>query len=319
MAYTKIVLDDISNEELQTLVGIDDKNIKYIEELFNISLVIRDNDLYVEGTHDISEIEKFFKLLLKNIKENNVIDKVLISNLKGSLDDLDLEDTSYISKIIAYKRNNQPIKAKTLGQYNYLKAIRDNDITFAIGPAGSGKTYLAVVMAVQALKNDEVKKIVLTRPAVEAGESLGFLPGDLKEKVDPYLMPLYDALNELLGSEKVESYLEKNTIEIIPLAYMRGRTLNDAFIILDEAQNTTSSQMLMFLTRLGLNSRMVVTGDITQIDLNIAKAKSGLKEAFKILKDIDGIRLVELKNEDIVRNHLVQKIIERYDAYRNKD
>ena len=319
MAYTKIVLDDISNEELQTLVGIDDKNIKYIEELFNISLVIRDNDLYVEGTHDISEIEKFFKLLLKNIKENNVIDKILISNLKGSLDDLDLEDTSYISKIIAYKRNNQPIKAKTLGQYNYLKAIRDNDITFAIGPAGSGKTYLAVVMAVQALKNDEVKKIVLTRPAVEAGESLGFLPGDLKEKVDPYLMPLYDALNELLGSEKVESYLEKNTIEIIPLAYMRGRTLNDAFIILDEAQNTTGSQMLMFLTRLGLNSRMVVTGDITQIDLNIAKAKSGLKEAFKILKDIDGIRLVELKNEDIVRNHLVQKIIERYDAYHNKD
>ena len=190
MAYTKIVLDDISNEELQTLVGIDDKNIKYIEELFNISLVIRDNDLYVEGTHDISKIEKFFKLLLKNIKENNVIDKILISNLKGSLDDLDLEDTSYISKIIAYKRNNQPIKAKTLGQYNYLKAIRDNDITFAIGPAGSGKTYLAVVMAVQALKNDEVKKIVLTRPAVEAGESLGFLPGDLKEKGDHSLMPL---------------------------------------------------------------------------------------------------------------------------------
>ena len=206
------------------------------------------------------------------------------------------------------------IAPKTKGQYSFVKAVEDNAIVFAIGPAGTGKTYLAVIRAVSAMKKGEVKRIVLTRPAVEAGESLGFLPGDLKEKVDPYLTPLYDALHDMLGVEQTEKLIEKGTIEIAPLAYMRGRTLDDSFVILDEAQNTTPAQMKMFLTRLGFNSKMVITGDNTQIDLKTG-TKSGLDDAANILKDIEGIKIIHLTSDDVVRNPLVQKIIERYSKF----
>ena len=206
------------------------------------------------------------------------------------------------------------IAPKTKGQYSFVKAVEDNAIVFAIGPAGTGKTYLAVIRAVSAMKKGEVKRIVLTRPAVEAGESLGFLPGDLKEKVDPYLTPLYDALHDMLGVEQTEKLIEKRTIEIAPLAYMRGRTLDDSFVILDEAQNTTPAQMKMFLTRLGFNSKMVITGDNTQIDLKTG-TKSGLDDAANILKDIEGIKIIHLTSDDVVRNPLVQKIIERYSKF----
>ena len=206
------------------------------------------------------------------------------------------------------------IAPKTKGQYSFVKAVEDNAIVFAIGPAGTGKTYLAVIRAVSAMKKGEVKRIVLTRPAVEAGESLGFLPGDLKEKVDPYLTPLYDALHDMLGVEQTEKLIEKRTIEIAPLAYMRGRTLDDSFVILDEAQNTTPAQMKMFLTRLGFNSKMVITGDNTQIDLKTG-TKSGLDDVANILKDIEGIKIIHLTSDDVVRNPLVQKIIERYSKF----
>jgi len=213
---------------------------------------------------------------------------------------------------IGQTARGKPVRVKTLGQRLYVSAIRKRDIIFAIGPAGTGKTFLAVVMAVQALKAGDVKKIVLVRPAVEAGESLGFLPGDLQEKVDPYLRPLYDALYEMLGAEQVSKLMDRGIIEVAPLAYMRGRTLNDAFVILDEAQNTTPEQMKMFLTRLGFGSKMVITGDVTQIDLPKGK-KSGLVDAEEVLKHLDEIAFVYLKQEDVVRHHLVQKIVAAYD------
>ena len=218
------------------------------------------------------------------------------------------------SYMIGRTLTGKAIAPKTKGQYSFVKAVEDNAIVFAIGPAGTGKTYLAVIRAVSAMKKGEVKRIVLTRPAVEAGESLGFLPGDLKEKVDPYLTPLYDALHDMLGVEQTEKLIEKGTIEIAPLAYMRGRTLDDSFVILDEAQNTTPAQMKMFLTRLGFNSKMVITGDNTQIDLKTG-TKSGLDDAANILKDIEGIKIIHLTSDDVVRNPLVQKIIERYSKY----
>ena len=215
---------------------------------------------------------------------------------------------------ICITSRGKPVKAKTLGQEAYVEAIRDNTVVFGIGPAGTGKTYLAVAMAVKAFKAKEVNRIILTRPAVEAGESLGFLPGDLQQKVDPYLRPLYDALFDMLGAESFQKQLERGSIEVAPLAYMRGRTLDDSFIILDEAQNTTSEQMKMFLTRLGSNSKAVVTGDVTQIDLPGGK-KSGLKEVTRILKGIDGITTVYFNEKDVVRHHLVQEIVKAYDRY----
>ena len=218
---------------------------------------------------------------------------------------------------ICITAKGRPIKPKTLGQKEYVKAIASNTITLGIGPAGTGKTYLAVAMAVTALRNKQISRIILTRPAVEAGEKLGFLPGDLQNKVDPYLRPLNDALFDMLGTETYHRYVEKNVIEIAPLAYMRGRTLDDSFIILDEAQNTTSEQMKMFLTRLGFNSKAIITGDITQIDLPNDK-KSGLKEAMKILKDIDDIAICQLTFRDVVRHQLVQKIIQAYEKYDTK-
>lgn len=315
MEYKIIELNDISFEEMIAFMGVNDNNVNVLEDLYHTSIIVRDNEIKVKMNQNIFEIfKKHLDLIFSMLKDGqNITDESLVSTYHIVTSETKENYNYLLKKVIAYNHANKAIRVKTIGQARLIKSISDNEIVFASGPAGTGKTYLAVVMAINALKNNEVKKIVLTRPAVEAGESLGFLPGDLKEKVDPYLMPLYDALDELLGHEKVETLLERNVIEIIPLAYMRGRTLNDAFIILDEAQNTTSSQMKMFLTRLGMHSKMVITGDITQIDLNIKKASSGFKEASDILKGIKGIDIVELNRNDVVRNPLVQDIIDKYE------
>ena len=226
--------------------------------------------------------------------------------------------SSMSTDTVCITSKGKPVKAKTLGQKKYCEAIKNNTITFGVGPAGTGKTYLAVAMAVTAFRAKEVSKIILTRPAVEAGEKLGFLPGDLQSKVDPYLRPLYDALFEMLGAENFQKYQERGTVEVAPLAYMRGRTLDDSFIILDEAQNTTPEQMKMFLTRLGFNSKMVVTGDITQIDLPTGK-KSGLKRVLRILKNVDDIEICRFSQKDVVRHRLVQEIIKAYEKYESEE
>ena len=248
--------------------------------------------------------------------EGEITDQTVNYTIDSVKDGIDHE-ALYGSDCVCITAKGKPIKSKTLGQKKYVEAIKNNTITFGIGPAGTGKTYLAVAMAVKAYKNKEVSRIILTRPAVEAGEKLGFLPGDLQNKVDPYLRPLYDALYEMFGFETYQKHVERGSIEVAPLAYMRGRTIDDSFIILDEAQNTTPEQMKMFLTRIGFNSRVIVTGDVTQIDLPDGK-KSGLKEVEKILKDIDDISFCYLSDKDVVRHQLVQKIIKAYDKFEQR-
>lgn len=298
-----------------TLFGPSDSFLKIIEEKLDVSLVTRGGQVSVSGDpNKVQTVEDVLKGLIKLVKrgiaisERDVVYAVQLAE-EGMIDALvDLYDEE-----ITINSKGKPIRVKTLGQRRYVQAMRKHDLVFAIGPAGTGKTYLAVVMAVTALKKGWIKRIVLTRPAVEAGESLGFLPGDLKEKVDPYLRPLYDALHDILGTEHTARLLERGTIEVAPLAYMRGRTLEDAYVILDEAQNTTPEQMKMFLTRLGFGSKMIITGDITQVDLPKGKT-SGLAEACETLKDIKGIAFIELKRLDVVRHPLVQKIIQAYEA-----
>lgn len=298
-----------------TLFGPSDSFLKIIEEKLDVSLVTRGGQVSVSGDpNKVQTVEDVLKGLIKLVKrgiaisERDVVYAVQLAE-EGMIDALvDLYDEE-----ITINSKGKPIRVKTLGQRRYVQAMRKHDLVFAIGPAGTGKTYLAVVMAVTALKKGLIKRIVLTRPAVEAGESLGFLPGDLKEKVDPYLRPLYDALHDILGTEHTARLLERGTIEVAPLAYMRGRTLEDAYVILDEAQNTTPEQMKMFLTRLGFGSKMIITGDITQVDLPKGKT-SGLAEACETLKDIKGIAFIELKRLDVVRHPLVQKIIQAYEA-----
>lgn len=300
--------------EAMALFGINDKYLLQLEDLLNISIVTRGEQISVSGdSENIALLEDILPALLAvirkglTISERDVVYAVDLAR-KGKIAQFETLFEDEITK----NRQGKAIRVKTLGQKRYIASIRANDLVFGIGPAGTGKTYLAVVMAVHALKNGLVKKIILTRPAVEAGESLGFLPGDLKEKVDPYLRPLYDALHDVLGSEHTLRLIERETIEIAPLAYMRGRTLDDAFVILDEAQNTTPEQMKMFLTRLGFGSKMVVTGDITQIDLPKG-VKSGLQIADRLLKNVKGISFVHLDATDVVRHPLVQRIIEAYD------
>lgn len=302
------------NEAL-ALFGINDKYLLQLEELLNVSIVTRGEQISVSGkVEDITLLEEILPALLAvirkglTISERDVVYAVDLAE-KGKLSQFETLFEDEITKNVQGKA----IRVKTLGQKKYIANIRANDLVFGIGPAGTGKTYLAVVMAVHALKNGQVKRIILTRPAVEAGESLGFLPGDLKEKVDPYLRPLYDALHDVLGVEHTLRLIERETIEIAPLAYMRGRTLDDAFVILDEAQNTTPEQMKMFLTRLGFGSKMVVTGDITQIDLP-SGVKSGLHVASRLLNDVKGISFVYLDATDVVRHPLVQRIIEAYET-----
>lgn len=315
MEFQNYIINDLNDDVIKELFGINDCNLKQLKSLYETDISFRDN-CFKFFSNDVKNFEVFKRhidLLIEFINAKKELSSDIINqSYYAILDRTDEHFTDAYSKVFAYTFSGKPIFAKTKNQQVLVKAIANHDLTFAIGPAGTGKTFLAVSMAVQAFKKGEVKKIVLTRPAVEAGENLGFLPGDLKEKVDPYLMPLYDALNDLLGNQQFIKMIERNQIEIIPLAFMRGRTLNEAFVILDEAQNTTNSQMLMFLTRLGKNSKMVINGDITQIDLNIKKADSGLIIATNRLKNIDDIAFVYLNNHDVVRNNLVQKIVEAY-------
>ncbi|MGC7819894.1 PhoH family protein [Staphylococcus epidermidis] len=309
-----IQIDDINQS--QALIGNNDENLKAIEAHFNVVIHARGQEIAVKGEkiEHVEKAELVLKNLLKVIELGNTITlkdveaaiKMADNNTIHHL--LDLYDEEITKDAYA-----KTIRAKTMGQRIYINAMKRNDLVFGIGPAGTGKTFLAVVYAAKQLRKGSVKRIVLTRPAVEAGESLGFLPGDLKEKVDPYLRPLYDGLNTVLGREQTQRLIERGVIEIAPLAYMRGRTLDDAFVILDEAQNTTHAQMKMFLTRLGFGSKMVVTGDQTQIDLPKG-VKSGLKEAVKKLSGVSGISIMKMDQSDVVRHPLVSKIINRYEG-----
>ena len=310
-----IKLEAYNIEQLVNLSGVKDENLEVLEDHFQVEISLRGDEMSIVG--DQQQIEKTKKViysLLKLIVSGVSISRrdVIYAQKLVEKDKLDQLSELYHIKI-ARTYNGKLIYPKTLGQKSYYYALKNNDVVFGIGPAGTGKTYLAVVFAVAALKNNEVKKIILTRPAVEAGENLGFLPGDLKEKVDPYLRPLYDALYDMLGVEQTEKLMEKGVIEIAPLAYMRGRTLEDAYVILDEAQNTTDNQMKMFLTRLGFRSKMIVTGDISQIDLP-RNTTSGLIRALDILEGVKGISFIHLSAMDVVRHPVVQRIIERYDG-----
>lgn len=303
-------------EQAVSLFGSFDENIKLIEREYGVSIISRGSDIKVVG--DIESVDKAVRVLNsllvligkgEALSDQNVRYVISLVN-EGNEDKLN----TMSSDTICITSKGRPVKPKTLGQKKYCEAIRNNTITFGIGPAGTGKTYLAVAMAVTAFRAKEVNRIILTRPAVEAGEKLGFLPGDLQSKVDPYLRPLYDALFDMLGVENFQRYQEKGAIEVAPLAYMRGRTLDDSFIILDEAQNTTPEQMKMFLTRLGFRSKMVVTGDVTQIDLPDGK-KSGLKKVMYILRDVDDISICKFNQKDVVRHRLVQDIVNAYQKY----
>ncbi len=309
-----------SANAISNLVGVNDRNLKIFKTLLRVSVSIYGDEIVTDATEDkIPLLESIFKVLVKiadskiSLQERDII---YIINL-GLNDQLEDAYTLYKNrKRILVNTHGKSIYPKTFNQVKYLDAIEENPLTFGVGPAGTGKTYLAVAVAVKELKKGEVKKIILTRPVVEAGESLGFLPGDLKEKVDPYLIPLYDALYEMLGLESTQTLIEKGIIEIAPLAYMRGRTLENAFIILDEAQNTTTSQMKMFLTRLGFGSKMIVTGDPSQVDLK-HNVRSGLRAALSILRNIEDIKIIEFERLDVVRHPLVQNILERYEASEN--
>ncbi|RDW21768.1 PhoH family protein [Oceanobacillus chungangensis] len=312
---TEIDLQLSDPNEVLALFGTNDKYLKLLESQLNVSIISRGEQVRVSGEKQaISYVQDIFKALLTvirrglTISERDVVYAIELA-VKGKISQFETLFEDEITRNVKGK----PIRVKTLGQKGYINSIKSSDLVFGIGPAGTGKTYLAVVMAVKALKEGKIKKIILTRPAVEAGESLGFLPGDLKEKVDPYLRPLYDALHDVLGAEHTLRLIERETIEIAPLAYMRGRTLDDAFVILDEAQNTTPAQMKMFLTRLGFGSKMVITGDITQIDLPKG-VTSGLQVAEQLLKRVDGIIFVHLDQTDVVRHPLVQRIIAAYET-----
>ncbi len=310
-----IKLEAYNIEQLVNLSGVKDENLEVLEDHFQVEISLRGDEMSIVG--DQQQIEKTKKViysLLKLIVSGVSISRrdVIYAQKLVEKDKLDQLSELYHIKI-ARTYNGKLIYPKTLGQKSYYYALKNNDVVFGIGPAGTGKTYLAVIFAVAALKNNEVKKIILTRPAVEAGENLGFLPGDLKEKVDPYLRPLYDALYDMLGVEQTEKLMGKGVIEIAPLAYMRGRTLEDAYVILDEAQNTTDNQMKMFLTRLGFRSKMIVTGDVSQIDLP-RNTTSGLIRALDILEGVKGISFIRLSAMDVVRHPVVQRIIERYDG-----
>ncbi len=302
------------------LFGNLDVNLDYITEATGAEIFQRDDGLTIKGENEeaISRAAKILEEFMNVISAGEVLDKQKVQyiiSLAG--EGISYKESRVDKDVICFTHKGKPLKPKTLGQKNYVESIRKKDIVFGVGPAGTGKTYIAVAMAINAYKNKEVQKIILARPAVEAGERLGFLPGDLQDKVDPYLRPLYDALYDVLGRDAALRLKEKEVIEVVPLAYMRGRTLDNSFIILDEAQNTTREQMKMFLTRMGFGSKVVVTGDITQIDLPRGK-KSGLVEALRVLKNIRDIDICHLKDTDVVRHELVKKIINAYDQYYKK-
>lgn len=297
--------------------GILDVNLKSIERDCDVEIVLRGEEILIRG-HECERAGEIINELFTVVDSGQILDEQKVSYII----ELSREGVSYTQStldkdVICFTHRGRPLKAKTLGQKSYVQAVKSNDIVFGIGPAGTGKTYIAVAMGIQALKNKEVEKIILARPAVEAGERLGFLPGDLQEKVDPYLRPLYDALYDIMGRDSALRLKEKETIEVVPLAYMRGRTLDNAFIILDEAQNATKEQMKMFLTRMGFGSKVIVTGDITQIDLPRGR-RSGLIDAMNVLKDVEGIAFSTLTDSDVVRHPLVRRIVNAYDRYLKK-
>ncbi len=311
---------DIDTDRLKKIFGANDSYVKKLEKDFGVYVIDRNGEVTVRGSE--SSVKGAMNVIAQldsiarggaDLEEQNVNYAISMEKENASADFGELD-----KDIICHTMNGKPVKAKTVGQKKYVDSIRDSMITFGLGPAGTGKTYLAMAMAITAFKNEEVSRIILTRPAIEAGEKLGFLPGDLQSKVDPYLRPLYDALYQIMGSESFARNMEKGLIEVAPLAYMRGRTLDNSFIILDEAQNTTPAQMKMFLTRMGFGSKVVVTGDSTQKDLP-AGTRSGLDIAQRVLSNVDGIRFITLTNKDVVRHPLVQRIVEAYDKYESKE
>lgn len=303
-----------------TLFGMNDRNMAVLEQELNVHATLRQQELKLDGSEEDCRLaEQVIQKLIDMLRRGELIDLNRIRYAvalarEGRLDEME----DLLSDVVAITHRGRRIRCKTLGQREYVNAVREGELTLAVGPAGTGKTYLAMALAVVALKNKEVERIVLTRPAVEAGERLGFLPGDMTQKVDPYLRPLYDALYEIMGVESYQRLLERGTLEVAPLAFMRGRTLSDAFIILDEAQNTTPEQMKMFLTRLGEGSRCIVTGDLSQIDLPKGK-KSGMTEAVEVLRGVEGIHIVELTAKDVVRHELVRRIVRAYEAFEMKE
>ena len=307
-----------NGEDIITLFGKFDENVKIIEQTFNVTIINRENEIKITGDKGVEAASKVVLKLLEIVKKGerinlhtvNYIVSLVMEKNEGEIDKV-------IEDVILVTSRGKYIKCKTAGQQKYIDAIKKHDVVFGIGPAGTGKTYLAIAMAVKFLKERKVGKIILTRPAVEAGERLGFLPGDLQEKIDPYLRPLYDALYDTLGPETYQKYMETGIIEVAPLAYMRGRTLDDSFIILDEAQNTTPEQMKMFLTRFGYGSRIVVTGDITQVDLGVGKV-SGLQQSINVLKDVEAIQMIHFSHKDVVRHRLVMEIIKAYEKWDSK-
>ncbi len=321
MAERKIKAEGV---DMLRLLGLNDANLQVLEDKFDAHITVRGNDITFRGDQtQVEQLEKIFKELIYILNKNGelsvsdidtIVDLVKVNGEGALPKGIASQMTSdELDSVVLYTRNGI-IRGKTPGQREYIRQIRKNDIVFAIGPAGTGKTYLAVAMAVAALKNREIVKIILARPAVEAGESLGFLPGDLKEKVDPYLRPLYDALDDMIPPDKLKTYVERRVIEVVPLAYMRGRTLNNAYVILDEAQNASAMQMKMFLTRLGANSRAIITGDVTQIDLPM-KTVSGLVQIQDVLEKVEGIQFVYFDKNDVVRHKLVKDIINAYEQF----
>ena len=306
-------------EEAIDIFGSFDENIRLIEAEFQVIVVNRGGEIVISGdVENVVLAEKAVRALLTLSAKGETINEQHVRYVIGLARSGQSERIAELTQdVICITSKGRPVKPKTIGQKQYMDSVERNTVTIGVGPAGTGKTYLAVAAAVAAFRDKQVNRIILTRPAVEAGERLGFLPGDLQSKVDPYLRPLYDALFDMLGAETYQKYLERGNIEVAPLAYMRGRTLDDSFIILDEAQNTSREQMKMFLTRMGFGSKVVITGDITQIDLPADKT-SGLKEAMKVLKDVEGVGICKLTQEDVVRHVMVQRIIEAYDRYEEK-
>ncbi len=310
---------EVTSSSIASIFGKFDEHVILLEKELGVSFVVRDDKIKISGEEEkVTLAAQIIKKLAGFAENGDTIDTQMVNYTMDTLknkQEKELKDMS--QNTVTLTHLGKPIKCKTIGQSDYVKNIRDNVVVFGVGPAGTGKTYLAMAMAVNAFRRNEISKIILTRPAIEAGEKLGFLPGDLQSKVDPYLRPLYDALFEIMGSDNFEKNMEKGLIEVAPLAYMRGRTLNNAFIVLDEAQNTTPQQMKMFLTRIGFNSKAVITGDLTQVDLPSEKS-SGLKEALKVLKDVNGIGFTYLDRNDVVRHPLVQKIVDAYDVFENR-
>ena len=310
----KRVLSADNMDQMALLFGALDENVETVQQRTGARIRAMGTEITVTGTQEQADLAAtVLEKLIATLRKGEKIDKSRINYAvelakEGQADQID----AIMQDVVAVTARGRQVRCKTLGQRKYVKAVKENKVTFAVGPAGTGKTYLAMAMAVVAFKNKEVERIILTRPAVEAGEKLGFLPGDLQNKVDPYLRPLYDALYDLMGVENFQKYVERGVIEVAPLAYMRGRTLNDSYIILDEAQNTTCEQMKMFLTRFGENSRVIVTGDLTQVDLPAGK-KSGLKDAIEVLQGVEGIAICTLTHRDVVRHSLVQAIVKAYE------